>query len=127
MSSYLANNIESARQMLGTLAAMDREVSKAADAIATALLAGNKLLACGNGGSAADASHMTTEFVCRFNRDRKPYPAISLAAHGGDITAIGNDYAFDDLFARQIECFGKGATYCVRLQPAARAKTCAGH
>ena len=107
MSSYLANNIESARQMLGTLAAMDREVSKAADAIATALLAGNKLLACGNGGSAADASHMTTEFVCRFNRDRKPYPAISLAAHGGDITAIGNDYAFDDLFARQIECFGK--------------------
>ncbi len=86
---------------------MDAPVSKAADAIATALLAGNKLLACGNGGSAADASHMTTEFVCRFNRDRKPYPAISLAAHGGDITAIGNDYAFDDLFARQVECFGK--------------------
>ena len=70
MSSYLADNIESAQQMLGELVVLDAPVSKAADAIATALLAGNKLLACGNGGSAADASHMTTEFVCRFNRDR---------------------------------------------------------
>ena len=63
-------------------------------------------MACGNGGSAADASHLTTEFVCRFNKDRRPYPAISLTTHGGDLTAIGNDYSFEDLFARQVQAFG---------------------
>ena len=103
----LANNIAAAQQMLAGLHALSPEVDRAADAIATALLRGNKLLACGNGGSAADASHLTTEFVCRFERDRRPYPAISLATHGGDMTAIGNDYSFNDLFARQVQCFGQ--------------------
>ena len=64
-------------------------------------------MACGNGGSAADASHLTTEFVCRFNQDRRPYPAISLAAQGGDLTAIGNDYEFNEIFSRQVQAFGK--------------------
>jgi D-sedoheptulose 7-phosphate isomerase len=93
--------------MLLGLAELEPQVALAADAIATALLSGRKLLACGNGGSAADASHMTTEFVCRYSRDRRPYPAISLATHGGDMTAIGNDYAFDELFARQVRAFGQ--------------------
>ena len=74
--------------------------------IAAALLSGHKLLACGNGGSAADASHLTTEFVARYDRERRGYPAISLAAHGGDLTAISNDYSFADLFARQVQAFG---------------------
>ena len=75
--------------------------------IAAALLSGHKLLACGNGGSAADASHLTTEFVARFDRERRAYPAISLATHGGDLTAIGNDYSFADLFARQVQAYGR--------------------
>src|SRR5271169_6907370 len=75
--------------------------------IAAALLSGHKLLACGNGGSAADASHLTTEFVARYDRERRAYPAISLAAHGGDLTAISNDYSFADLFARQVQAYGK--------------------
>ena len=79
----------------------------AAEMIAAALLSGHKLLACGNGGSAADASHLTTEFVARFDRERRAYPAISLATHGGDLTAIGNDYSFTDLFARQVQAYGK--------------------
>lgn len=103
----LEQNIASAQAMLAQLRPLSPAVDRAADAIATALLGGNKLLACGNGGSAADASHLTTEFVCRFQRDRRPYPAISLATHGGDMTAIGNDYAFDELFARQVQCFGQ--------------------
>jgi phosphoheptose isomerase len=93
--------------MLAGLAELQPQVARAADTIATALLSGHKLLACGNGGSAADASHLTTEFVCRYSRDRRPYPAISLATHGGDMTAIGNDYAFDELFARQVRAFGQ--------------------
>jgi phosphoheptose isomerase len=54
----------------------------------------------------ADASHLTTEFVARYDRDRRAYPAISLASHGGDLTAIGNDYSFADLFARQVQAYG---------------------
>jgi D-sedoheptulose 7-phosphate isomerase len=105
--SFLSQNIEDVKAMLPTLQALEQQVNAAAAAIAKSLLAGGKLLACGNGGSAADASHLTTEFVCRFNKDRKPYAALSLATHGGDITAIGNDYAFEDLFSRQVEAFGR--------------------
>lgn len=103
----LERNIAAAQTMLSHLQALSGQVEQAADAIASALLDGRKLLACGNGGSAADASHLTTEFVCRFQQDRRPYPAISLATHGGDMTAIGNDYSFDEVFARQVRCFGQ--------------------
>jgi D-sedoheptulose 7-phosphate isomerase len=103
----LQTNIQSAIEMMRSLSAFDRQVESAATAISQSLLSGHKLLACGNGGSAADASHLTTEFVCRFNRDRRPYPAISLATHGGDLTAIGNDYTFEEIFSRQVQAFGK--------------------
>ena len=107
MSTLLTTNIAAVRTMLDSLAALDPQVELAAEAITHALLSGRKLLACGNGGSAADASHLTTEFVCRYSQDRRPYPAISLATQGGDITAIGNDYSFDELFARQVRAFGQ--------------------
>lgn len=103
----LKQNIAELNATLAELLNMDAQVQRAAGLIAKCLLNGGRLLACGNGGSAADASHLTTEFVCRFNQDRKPYAAISLATHGGDLTAISNDYAFDDLFSRQVEAFGR--------------------
>jgi D-sedoheptulose 7-phosphate isomerase len=107
MNDMLKENLDGAASVLSEIAGLENQIVAASSLIATALLAGNKLLACGNGGSAADASHLTTEFVCRFMRDRRPYPAISLTAHGGDLTAIGNDYSFDDVFSRQVCAFGK--------------------
>ena len=107
MNSIVRNNLRDATTTLEQLAGLEPEMIAAAEAISSALISGEKLMACGNGGSAADASHLTTEFVCRFNQDRRPYPAISLAAHGGDLTAIGNDYEFHEIFARQIRAFGK--------------------
>jgi D-sedoheptulose 7-phosphate isomerase len=107
MNSILQSNIQQAIEVYQSLHQFEATVESAATAISGALLSGHKLLACGNGGSAADASHLTTEFVCRFNRDRRPYPAVSLATHGGDLTAIGNDYSFEEIFARQVEAFGK--------------------
>ena len=89
-------NIADARAVLEQLADLEPTMEAAAEMIAAALLSGHKLLACGNGGSAADASHLTTEFVARFDRERRAYPAISLATHGGDLTAIGNDYSIMD-------------------------------
>ena len=107
MNPVIATNLRDARATLEQVATLETQIVCAAGAISDALLAGNKLLACGNGGSAADASHLTTEFVCRFNQDRRPYPAISLAAQGGDLTAIGNDYEFNEIFSRQVLAFGK--------------------
>lgn len=106
MNSILSRNLSEGSVLLKQLATLEPQIEAAAAAISDSLNSGGKLLACGNGGSAVDASHMTTEFVCRFNRDRRPYPAISLATHGGDLTAIGNDYSFEDVFARQLEAFG---------------------
>ena len=103
----VSTNIADAKALLEQLAALEPKIEAAAEMIAAALLSGHKLLACGNGGSAADASHLTTEFVSRFDRERRAYPAISLAAHGGDLTAIGNDYSFADLFARQVQAYGR--------------------
>ena len=103
----VSTNIADARALLEQLAALESTIEAAAEMIAAALLSGHKLLACGNGGSAADASHLTTEFVARFDRERRAYPAISLATHGGDLTAIGNDYSFADLFVRQVQAYGR--------------------
>ncbi|HEX4031038.1 MAG TPA: SIS domain-containing protein [Terracidiphilus sp.] len=107
MKSTLKTDVEELRALLGGVHALEPSVVAAATLLANALGGGHKLLACGNGGSAADASHLTTEFVSRFNRERRPYPAISLAVHGGDLTALGNDYDFKEIFARQVHAFGK--------------------
>ena len=66
------------------------------------LTSGHKLLMCGNGGSASDATHLATEFLCRYVADRRPYPAISLTANGEFMTAVCNDYGADEIFARQV-------------------------
>src|SRR4029453_4524271 len=105
-SKILKNAVAAAKETLQSLVDLDSQVAKAADLIEQCLRAGNKLLVCGNGGSAADASHFATEFVVRFMTDRPAYPAICLAGDGGLLTAAGNDYGFDEIFARQVAAFG---------------------
>ena len=105
-SEVLKTAIEAAKKTLESLLDLDSQVAKAAELIEQCLRAGNKLLVCGNGGSAADASHFATEFVVRFMKDRPAYPAICLAGDGGLLTAAGNDYGFDEIFARQVAAFG---------------------
>ena len=105
-SKILRRAIVAANQTLQSLFDLDAQVAKAADLIEESLRAGNKLLVCGNGGSASDASHFATEFVVRFTKDRPAYPAICLSGDGGLLTAAGNDYGFDEVFARQVAAFG---------------------
>ena len=83
------------------------KIEDVAQTIISAIKFGNKLLICGNGGSAADAQHMAGEFVCRFYKDREPLPAIALTTDTSVITAISNDYAYDQIFARQVKALGK--------------------
>jgi len=105
-SEFLKNAVAAAEETLRSLLHLDAQLAKAADLIEQCLRGGNKLLVCGNGGSAADASHFATEFVVRFMKDRPAYPAICLAGDGGLLTAAGNDYGFDEIFARQVAAFG---------------------
>ena len=105
-SKILKRAIVAANQTLQSLFDLDAQVAKAADLIEESLRAGNKLLVCGNGGSASDASHFATEFVVRFTKDLPAYPAICLSGDGGLLTAAGNDYGFDEVFARQVAAFG---------------------
>lgn len=82
------------------------EIIAAADRITQALTSGNKLLLCGNGGSAAEAQHIAGEFVGRFTRERAGQPAIALTTDSSILTAIANDYGYDRVFARQVEALG---------------------
>jgi phosphoheptose isomerase len=82
-------------------------VLEAAAAIRASLDAGGKLLVFGNGGSATDAQHLTTELVGRFERERDGLPAIALTADASLVTSVANDFSFDWVFARQIEALGK--------------------
>ena len=79
----------------------------AADALLAALRAGRKVLACGNGGSAADSQHFVAELVGRFTRERRAWPALALTTDTSILTAIGNDYGFERVFARQVEAHGQ--------------------
>jgi D-sedoheptulose 7-phosphate isomerase len=83
------------------------QVLLAADILVSALKSRNKVLVFGNGGSASDAEHLAAELVGRFARDRQGWPAISLTADSSVVTAIGNDYGFDQIFARQVEALGR--------------------
>ncbi|MEM3846475.1 MAG: D-sedoheptulose 7-phosphate isomerase [Candidatus Parvarchaeota archaeon] len=83
------------------------KIEKTSNEIIGSLKKGGKVLICGNGGSAADAQHIAAELVGKFLKERKALPAIALTTNTSVITAIGNDYSYEDIFARQVEAFGK--------------------
>jgi D-sedoheptulose 7-phosphate isomerase len=91
-----------------------------ADRIAHALRDGGKLLLAGNGGSAADAQHIAAEFVGRFVNDRMPLPAVALTTDTSAITAIGNDYGFEQVFERQLRALGRKGDVFVAISTSGR-------
>ena len=97
---------EEAARVHAALGPAAPRVAAAAAAVATALRRGGKVLVCGNGGSAAEAQHFAAELVGRFARERAAWPAIALTTDTSALTAIGNDYGFDRVFARQVEGLG---------------------
>jgi len=90
-------------------------IAQVAREICDALANGNKILLFGNGGSAADAQHIAAEWVGRFLRERRPLPAISLTTDTSILTATGNDYGFDQIFARQVRALGKKGDVAVAI------------
>jgi phosphoheptose isomerase len=121
-SSNLSRAISDSVRTLESLKNLERELSRAADLIDQCLRAGNKLIVCGNGGSAADASHFATELVVRFVKDRRALPAICLASDSGILTAAGNDYGFAEIFARQVAAFGVPGDVLICLTTSGKSK-----
>jgi D-sedoheptulose 7-phosphate isomerase len=107
------DHLDAAERILeGDLAEVVAEV---ADAIAAAFRGGNKLVLFGNGGSAADAAHTAAEFVGRYARERAALPAVALGENVSSVTAISNDYAFEHVFARQVEGLGAAGDVAVGI------------
>jgi D-sedoheptulose 7-phosphate isomerase len=92
-----------ARELRSLAPAVDEVVTL----VARSMAAGGVLLACGNGGSAADAQHIAAELTGRFFRDRRPLPALALHGNTSSLTAIGNDYGYDEVFAREVGAHGR--------------------
>ena len=121
-SEILRSAVAAAKETLQSLVDLEPQVAKTAEMIGQCLRGGNKLLVCGNGGSASDAAHFVTELVVRFTKDRPAYPAIALAADGGLLTAAGNDYGFDEIFARQVAAYGKENDLLICLTTSGKSK-----
>jgi D-sedoheptulose 7-phosphate isomerase len=102
IQGYLNKSISVKQDLLASEIVL-RQISKVADLIIEAYRNGNKVMIAGNGGSAADAQHIAAEFVSRFLFDRPGLPALALTTDTSMLTAIGNDYGFDKLFARQLQ------------------------
>ena len=98
------------------------EVDAAAKILIDRLLAGARLLACGNGGSAADAQHIAAELTGRFLRDRRPLSALALHANGSSLTAVSNDYGYDHVFAREVQAHGRSGDVLLAISTSGRSK-----
>lgn len=104
---YISTAIENHHKAVNSFfSTCTEDLEKFADLCANALENGNKILLCGNGGSASDAQHIAAEFVGRFVKDRRPLPSIALTTDTSILTAVGNDYGYDDVFSRQVEGLG---------------------
>lgn len=110
----IAASIGTHQRLLNSEATV-RLIAAVAELIVKAMRQGRKLLLFGNGGSAADAQHLAAEFVGRFAIERAALPAFALSVNTSCLTAIGNDYGFDQVFARQIEAFGKPGDVAVGI------------
>lgn len=114
MSLFL-QNLQEHNALLATLHSLDEAVQQAGQLAAQTLRQGGKILFCGNGGSAADSQHLAAELTGRFIQDRRPLAAMALSTDTSALTCIGNDYSFDEVFARQVAGLGRAGDLLVGI------------
>src|SRR5215217_1460279 len=112
--------VEAAIDVYSRLAESADEVAAAASSVVDAYRGGGKLIVFGNGGSAADAQHIAAEFVGRFQLERDPLPALSLSVNTSALTAIANDYGYEDVFARQLRGLGSAGDVALGISTSGR-------
>ncbi|MEY5100993.1 MAG: hypothetical protein RJA36_3712 [Pseudomonadota bacterium] len=115
MAPLFASNLAEHLALFQTLHTLADDVAQAGQLSVAALQAGNKLLFCGNGGSAADSQHLAAELTGRFIKDRKPLAALALSTDTSALTCIANDYTFDEVFARQVQGLGRAGDVLVAI------------
>jgi D-sedoheptulose 7-phosphate isomerase len=115
MSTLFINNLVEQAALLNTLHHLDAVVSRAAGVCTQTLQSGGKIMFCGNGGSAADSQHLAAELTGRFIKDRKPLAALALSTDTSALTCIGNDYSFNEVFARQVQGLGRAGDVLVGI------------
>ncbi len=115
-------SIDNAIGVLTSLKALEYDLERAAAYCISSLKSGHKLLVCGNGGSATEAQHLVGELVGRYKGDRIAWPALALSADSAVLTCIANDYSYEDVFARQVQAFGKPGDILVVFSTSGRSK-----
>lgn len=109
-------------QLIQALARCDEQIENAASLIVRTFETGNKLLLCGNGGSAADAQHIAAEFIVRYEQKRRALPAIALTTDTSILTAHANDFEFDSVFVRQIQALGNIGDTLIAISTSGKSK-----
>jgi len=120
LRKHFEEGIELRKRMSESLAP---EVARAGLALAAAIKKGNKALACGNGGSAADSQHFAAEMVGRFERERPGMPAIALTTDSSNLTAIANDYGYDYVFSKGVEALGNAGDVLLAISTSGNSKS----
>lgn len=107
LENIFLQNISAHNAVMRQVETLEGRMQNAVDICVDIIRNDGKLLICGNGGSAADSQHFAAEIVGRFKKERRPWPAVALTTDASILTAVGNDYGFDEVFARQLEGIGK--------------------
>jgi D-sedoheptulose 7-phosphate isomerase len=115
MTTLFLQNLQEHNALLATLHSLNDDVLRAGRMAAHTLRQGGKILFCGNGGSAADGQHLAAELTGRFIHDRRPLAAMALSTDTSALTCIGNDYSFDEIFARQVAGLGHAADLLIGI------------
>jgi D-sedoheptulose 7-phosphate isomerase len=115
LNSLFLDNLNAHRQLFASLDDINNVVEQAGQLLSGALLAGGKIMFCGNGGSAADSQHIAAELTGRFMHDRRPLAAMALSTDSSALTCIANDYSFADVFERQVRGLGRAGDCLVAI------------
>lgn len=122
MDSFFENYCSKVIENFGLLRARAAELDQARLLMLETLRKGDKILVCGNGGSAADAQHFAAELMGRFEKERAAQPAIALTTDTSALTAIGNDYGFDKVFSRQVQALGQPGDLLIAISTSGNSK-----
>ena len=122
MKNYINNYFEKVSKNFIDLKNQSGEIRSAVNQIVSSIKSGNKIIFCGNGGSASDAQHLATELIGRYRNDRPSLPGIAITTDTSALTAIGNDYGFDNIFSRQLEGIGKSGDTLVAISTSGNSK-----
>ncbi len=122
MNDLFKQHSEELKTVLENTQEFHEQIRLVAEQMKAAFARGNKVLVAGNGGSAAEAQHLSDEMVGRYKENREAYPVIALTADGAVITCIGNDYGYEDVFKRQVEALGREGDILVGLTTSGNSK-----